>query len=160
MIIEIPKLGPEGATFAGEEPQSLLGLEQDRMAQPEGPIQYELHAEVVSSELLVQGSLSVPMKLCCAKCADFFSTRVQVLSFLRAYALTAGTESVDITEDIREEILLNLPAFPLCATGCKGLCPQCGKDLNEGPCACKPAAGFSPWAALATVDLSFKKSPE
>jgi DUF177 domain-containing protein len=41
---------------------------------------------------------------------------------------------------IDEQIQLELPMKPLCAEGCRGLCPQCGADLNAVPCACeKPA---------------------
>jgi len=45
-------------------------------------------------------------------------------------------EQIDIEETLREELLLALPYAPLCSEACKGLCPTCGKDLNEGPCDC------------------------
>ncbi len=43
---------------------------------------------------------------------------------------------IDLEETLREELLVALPYAPLCAETCKGLCPNCGKDLNEGPCSC------------------------
>jgi uncharacterized protein len=45
-------------------------------------------------------------------------------------------EQIDLEETLREELLLALPYAPLCSEGCKGLCPTCGKDLNDGPCDC------------------------
>jgi uncharacterized protein len=44
---------------------------------------------------------------------------------------------LDLTEAIREELILAAPEFPLCREDCRGLCPRCGKDLNQGPCDCR-----------------------
>ena len=43
---------------------------------------------------------------------------------------------LDLTEALREQILLALPMQPLCRADCQGLCVQCGKNLNEGTCDC------------------------
>ena len=43
---------------------------------------------------------------------------------------------LDLDNLIKEDILLKIPAKILCSEDCKGLCPKCGKDLNEGPCDC------------------------
>lgn len=49
----------------------------------------------------------------------------------------------DLDEMIRHEIVLSLPMKPLCGEDCKGLCPVCGKNLNEGACDCD-AGGAAP----------------
>ncbi len=56
--------------------------------------------------------------------------------------------TVDLSEEIRQCILLELPMKPLCRADCAGLCPRCGADLNKGPCSCEPEAADDPWAAL------------
>ncbi|MBC8161405.1 MAG: DUF177 domain-containing protein [Roseiflexaceae bacterium] len=43
---------------------------------------------------------------------------------------------VDLGGAIREYGLIEMPMRPLCREDCKGLCPNCGADLNEGPCDC------------------------
>ena len=43
---------------------------------------------------------------------------------------------LDLDELIRADILLELPTKFLCSPDCKGLCPKCGRNLNEGPCGC------------------------
>ncbi len=48
-------------------------------------------------------------------------------------------DSVDLVELVREQVLLEVPIAPLCADGCKGICPHCGANLNQGPCACNEA---------------------
>lgn len=45
-------------------------------------------------------------------------------------------ETVVLNEDVRQILLLALPFQPLCHEDCRGLCPSCGSNLNQGPCAC------------------------
>lgn len=47
-------------------------------------------------------------------------------------------EQVDLSPLVQEQILLALPTRPLCRESCKGLCSQCGVDLNTQTCACTP----------------------
>jgi len=43
---------------------------------------------------------------------------------------------LDLREEAREALLLELPITPHCREDCRGLCPRCGADLNDGPCGC------------------------
>lgn len=52
-------------------------------------------------------------------------------------------ESVDLTEVVRQHLILAVPISPRCREGCPGLCPECGADLNAGPCGCRPASDES-----------------
>ena len=56
--------------------------------------------------------------------------------------------TIDLADEIRECLSLELPLKPLCRPDCAGLCPQCGHNLNEGPCECKPDKDDDTWAAL------------
>ncbi len=55
---------------------------------------------------------------------------------------------VDLRETIREHLLLEVPAYPLCTDECRGLCPACGKNLNEGDCDCREDSIDPRWDAL------------
>jgi uncharacterized protein len=55
---------------------------------------------------------------------------------------------IDLADVVREELILNVPAWPLCRPDCRGLCPQCGLDLNETSCTCTTEESDSRWAAL------------
>jgi uncharacterized protein len=45
-------------------------------------------------------------------------------------------DTIDVTEVIRQHVVLALPIAPRCREDCRGLCPGCGADLNNGPCGC------------------------
>ena len=71
-------------------------------------------------------------------------------------------EFVDITEDIRAELLINLPANLLCSDDCAGLCPVCGANKNIQECDCVIESDDfessaddepSPWDALDKLKL-------
>ena len=47
-----------------------------------------------------------------------------------------------------ERVQMALPMKPLCRPDCKGLCAECGKDLNQGPCGCAHASVDPRWEAL------------
>jgi uncharacterized protein len=63
------------------------------------------------------------------------------------YPFDPGDRSLDLRPAVREEWLLAAPAFPLCREDCRGLCPQCGADLNQDPTH-SHAATDSRWDAL------------
>lgn len=55
-----------------------------------------------------------------------------------AYLFDPAERELDLRPAVREEWLLNVPAFPLCTEDCAGLCPRCGADRNQAACACPP----------------------
>ena len=58
------------------------------------------------------------------------------------------SETIDIDELVREQVLLAVPERTLCREDCKGLCPACGADRNLKPCGCESAETDPRWAAL------------
>jgi uncharacterized protein len=61
----------------------------------------------------------------------------------RTFSFYEGDE-IDLTEPLRQQVLLELPMKPLCAAACRGLCPNCGANLNDEPCRCEPPAEVDP----------------
>ena len=153
MIIDLPKLDPDGEQVEGEEVPELLGLDPQGSIHTEGPVCYDLFVQLVGHELVVQGRLSVELAVTCGRCAEIYSTNLTISDFLRAFEIQAGQEAVDLTGDIREEVLLNLPHYPVCASDCKGLCPQCGRNLNDGPCGCTAPRDDARWSGLNDLKL-------
>ena len=153
MKILVARIPEEGSHYDGDDPGSIMELEGDSFIRDCRGVEYHLYAQHVSEELVVRGELDADLDLSCARCSEFFSTTVTVSDFLRAYPAPEGIDSVDITEDMREEILLHVPAFPVCSEACKGVCAQCGADLNKGPCQCEAEEKPNPWSALDDLSL-------
>lgn len=55
---------------------------------------------------------------------------------------------IDLTQSVYDQIILSLPMVRLCNRDCKGLCPQCGKNLNEETCDCKEEDDVDPRLAI------------
>ena len=64
-----------------------------------------------------------------------------------SYAVAPDATEIDVTPAVREELLLAAPRYVLCRDDCRGLCPQCGKDLNTSSCDCAPATDMR-WQPL------------
>jgi len=67
-----------------------------------------------------------------------------------AYPLAPDATEIDLAPAVRQEVLLAVPRFLQCREDCRGLCPQCGQDLNAGPCGCPPVTDLR-WQALESL---------
>jgi uncharacterized protein len=65
--------------------------------------------------------------------------------------LDQGRPILDVDELIRQQLVAEIPIRTLCGGDCRGLCPKCGTDLNQGPCACPAETTDSPFAALSVL---------
>lgn len=64
------------------------------------------------------------------------------------FPLDRDSGALDLTPQIREELVLNEPPYPLCRPECEGLCPKCGTNLNEESCDCEEETGDPRWEQL------------
>ena len=56
-----------------------------------------------------------------------------------AWVIEPHANVLDLSETVREELILSAPTYVLCRDDCRGLCPGCGEDLNVGSCICRPS---------------------
>ena len=108
----------------------------------------------------VEGNVTMPCRRCLAETTVHVQDEAHVI-FAEAgsddtedpdvYVLDERSNQIDLRPAVREQWLLNVPAFAECRAECKGFCPSCGKDLNEGPCDCG-AARDTRWDALRKVN--------
>lgn len=63
------------------------------------------------------------------------------------YVVPRRASVLDLSEAVREELLLAVPQYAVCRDDCRGLCRRCGADLNAGPCGCAPETDPR-WEAL------------
>jgi uncharacterized protein len=64
-----------------------------------------------------------------------------------------GGEEIDLSPLVQEQIILALPTRPLCRESCKGLCPQCGANLNVQTCACTTTVDDPRFAVLRNLKV-------
>jgi uncharacterized protein len=102
------------------------------------------------------GSVKTTLELPCSRCLEPYTLPVDSAFDLRylPHALNEGegereveeddlttafyeNEQIDLGQLIREQLYLAMPMKPLCRDGCKGLCPECGTNLNRGTCDCR-----------------------
>lgn len=113
-----------------------------------GPIEYNLNVQLLGSEILIQGQVEVEVELPCARCTEFYSTKLRDSVFVRCFEISEVEDGFDIAAEVREAVLLDIPSFPLCSTNCKGFCSKCGKNLNVGSCDCVVDKGDDRWSQL------------
>ena len=147
--------------LVGSEPPEMLDLQDDLMFNAGDPVQYELKVVKVSDGALVTGKVSTRLTGACGRCLEAAEIEVTAED-IELFVELGAEEVVDITEDIRAELLLNLPANLLCSDDCKGLCSICGINLNKSTCDCEPEEFDesdsddnepSPWDALDGLKL-------
>lgn len=133
---------------------SPAGIGLSEGAWPEA-IRIGLSLDKAGEQVTVRGIVRTAARLECVRCLKTFDLAVE--TDLVVYADRAGTSRhvveeddlerddymkfhdgrmLDVGEEVREALLLEIPMAPHCREDCRGLCPRCGADLNEGPCGC------------------------
>lgn len=129
------------------------------------PLDVDLTARQVGDGVFVRGRLRTTVRQACRRCLSTVDQPVDdVVDMLfdtlgedeeeaegEVYPLPARGDQLDLRDAVREQLLLRAPEFVLCREECRGLCPQCGTDLNQGECDCAPEKAESPWDALKNV---------
>jgi uncharacterized protein len=122
-----------------------------------GPINGHVRLRHINQGLLADGWVDLTLEQTCTRCLKEFQQPMHVTFEERFYPtvdVVTGVpvqpvdaedafpidehHLVDLTEAVRQQVLLDIPMVTLCKEDCAGLCAQCGKDLNLGPCSCEP----------------------
>ncbi|HEV2401235.1 MAG TPA: DUF177 domain-containing protein [Candidatus Sulfotelmatobacter sp.] len=148
-------------------------------ARQRGPLETSGRAEVVEEhqgkhevikDIRLRGKLSTQLELQCARCLEPVPQDIkrEFELLYRPLGADAGRDELSVTdaeaeigyyqgdglllEDVlREQVLLALPLKVTCREDCRGLCPQCGKNLNQEQCSCSTELEDPRWAALKDV---------
>lgn len=177
MIIEVQHIPVEGKTLhyvrTADFFQVLRILEENGECRFPDPLSIELTAMPERNLIRVDGVISTTVELSCSRClADFkkdldhrFSLRFaretadqdgavekEVELDAEYIGLTFYTgQAIDFTATVQEQVVLSLPYKPLCSESCKGLCPDCGADMNAGPCGCRQDNAHNPFGILKSI---------
>jgi uncharacterized protein len=136
------------------------------------PVRFSGEVSPVEAGFALSGDLSWGGKLECSRClaAYPFATdeSFSLILYKRYKAEPAEPDERELEKDdldvyfyeepevsvrpiVEERIQMAVPMKPLCKEDCLGLCPTCGKDLNQGPCECRDDAIDPRWEALSKL---------
>lgn len=134
MKIQIDRIPEEGIDIDVEEPVDGYDIGPE-LAKFASPISIKAHADYISGQLVVMGAVETAIRGECSRCLKQFDTRISIDEYVYDFP-ASQSDIIDLTDNIREYIILALPMKSVCSEGCKGLCPVCGKDLNTTSCGC------------------------
>jgi len=175
LLIRIDEIKDDGLVLAREESSDVFPALAQIVASGEcvfaAPLDISLKAYRVGEMVEVEGTVQTRVKLSCGRClVEYEEPLVSrfALTFARelpeigdeseeeevelsaeemGLILFSGDE-IDLAEALAEQVIMALPMRPLCQPGCRGLCPQCGANLNEVDCGCVPPVFNPKFAAL------------
>jgi uncharacterized protein len=151
MKINVKRIPAEGEDLHGADPATIIDVDNPDVHFKED-VRYDLHAQLQGNALLVTGRLATAATLRCSRCLRTFPQPLLVREFVFHEELK-GDDFVDLTAQMREDIILELPQRALCDSACKGLCPRCGADWNQGACRCPKKREDGHWHALDQLKL-------
>lgn len=112
IIIPLEDFPEEGLYLEGEVDGSLFGIDHTG-ASSISPLTYSLHAQLYENELVVRGELQATFRMRCDRCLEEFDYEVNLPDVCLSCDVK-GMEVADVTEPVREEVILELPAYPKC----------------------------------------------
>ncbi len=162
---------PQGASRiemrVGAADLDLTGLDGD----VSGPIDVSLEIVRTGEQLQIRGVVQTLLDQRCVRCLAPVQRdlrgELQVVARRQEQRLERATdgegilyhdgESLALAGEVREVIVLEIPATPVCRLDCVGLCPRCGADRNAGPCGCPADPGGEP--RLKTLEVLRRAVP-
>lgn len=145
------------------EPESLDLMD---WTTPGGAIQVDLEVDRREQQLTLRGTVELSARDTCARCLN--ECAFELVADLLVFADRRGSDDpkdedaleregsvlyhegleLDLGPSIREALILEVPKVILCKPDCRGLCAECGQNLNESSCSCTPASEDPRWEAL------------
>ena len=161
--VDLGRLAREGSVLVEAQVPADDGLWRDSDIRWNGPVDVRLRASYAGTgEVVVRGTVRGKLEQECRRCLrpvqeDFEEDLTLVFASDAsgedtyegdAFAFDPVGGSLDLSDAVREEVILAMNPYVVCDPECGGLCPRCGKNLNEGPCDCAEMEVDPRWEAL------------
>lgn len=162
--IRIDDIPDEGLSLKFEEKSEAFPVldEMTRVGECKflAPLKTRLQVFPIHNMIELEGQVETIVRLSCSRCLKEYKTPLATrfaLTYTQELPEIEGADSeegaelpdslaglslfngneIDIREAIQEQVVMAFPMRPLCNEACKGLCPRCGTDLNDGDCNCQ-----------------------
>ena len=154
----------------------LAGMQDEKSCCVTGNIQGDMIVTREYENIRVSGRVTAPLALCCSRCLADFTSFVDTsftIFFRKEVASTSttnedelelgemdllsstyGGDEIDLTHEIEEQVAMEIPLKPLCSDACKGLCHECGTDLNTSSCSCSKESVSLTFSALKNFKIT------
>ena len=180
MEIDLFETSPDSGLIAVKADAAEIDLHGDEFFF-EGPVLVELHLNRNGEIVYIALTARATLVLHCARCLESFRQDIEgsvsfVVQRLKLGETVPETiekgeardennlifikyneRSMDVTDFVRDSVLLSIPLKPICDEQCKGLCPVCGQNKNERDCGCVENKTDPRWQSLLKL---MKKNPE
>lgn len=178
MKIKVEGLSDTPLLLTAREPVSefpaLAKLDENGECRFLGPLHLDFTIAREFDHIRAHGHVETKVRFTCSRCLAeydaglsteftiFYSktSRVPVeeevaLSEEDLVSVSYEGDTIDFTNEVEGQVLMEIPLKPLCSEGCKGLCSTCGMDLNTGECGCARSGSSFTFSAL--KDFTVKK---
>lgn len=184
-IFDIPEEGLDFDFNASKEAwlenlfRSVYEEDYPKTAEPQGHL--NLNIIKTCQNISLVGDVEVNLEATCDRCLEKFSKKSKTplnLTLLPYSSMSFNdegtqedsgtddenisyykTDEIDLDEILKENLYLNMPLRDLCQESCKGLCPQCGQNLNLAVCDCREKSPDPRLAILKDFAVKQKKAP-
>ncbi|MFA5388452.1 MAG: DUF177 domain-containing protein [Candidatus Omnitrophota bacterium] len=134
MKIYVDKIPEGGLELSDKILPGALSVDTEAMSFVR-PIDVKANVSKSGAEIFVDVAVEAAVEYTCSKCLakfeDIFRKKFSIVREVKP------AEIVELDDEIRQEIILDYPMKAICKAECKGLCPNCGQNLNIGECDCK-----------------------
>ena len=170
MFLNLRELELRKVQFDEDFPAGEIDFDLNQLRQI-GPLHAEGMAELLNNtlgEIRVRGHVKVDLEVPCDRCLEpvqypvdqdfdlFYRPSSEDAETAHDLEIDAGEAEIgfyegvgiELSEVLREHILLSLPMQQICRDSCAGICPTCGRNRNTGPCGCVEELVNDRWSAL------------
>jgi uncharacterized protein len=161
LLVDLNRLQREGRARIGAD----VGLDaefwQGTDLKPHTPLAVRLEAQQAGADVVVRGQLAGEFELGCRRCLEPVVAGIdEEVGLLYRAGMAPGDDepadvlplprsgTLDLTEPLREQVVLAVPSYVSCREDCRGFCPHCGTDLNQADCGCTAEASDDRWSPL------------
>ena len=132
----------------------------------DSPVEVKVRLEKLARQIIVRSEIATSASFSCDRCLAGFRQPIAA-NYAVAYVedssetgrfppeevrvIRPDATVIDLSDDVREMVLLSVPLKLLCREECRGLCPRCGADLNAGECGCTKEIANRPWQDLEKI---------
>ena len=167
MVFDLEEVGDKGLDFKFQINKGQFKIDQEDCSLNKD-VDVNGHLSRLGNDVYLNGNVNTELALKCSRCLDQLlypidsKFKAHFVPFDRDSTLMGEVElhvsdidteiykdkRIDLTQSIRDRILLMVPANCLCIADCKGICPRCGIKLNEKTCECASDPSIDPRLAV------------